>query len=127
MGGAVPKILVVEDNPDQRRILSTILYYNGFDPIEAATGRDAVNAASEVSPDLILMDLKLPDMTGFLAAEIIQSGMGNKRVPVICVTGLDITPAKAKQRGCVDLLLKPVLPEDLIRAVHRVLSAPPAA
>lgn len=121
----MPKILIVDDNPDERRIFRTILYYNGFDTVEAGTGQEAVRVANESRPDLILMDVKLPDMTGFLAVEIIQSALDQKDVPVICVTGLDLTPEQARERGCTDLLIKPVLPEELVRSVHRLLPLPP--
>lgn len=122
----VPRILVVDDHPDERRILATVLYYNGYDVVEAASGREAVVAAAEARPDLILMDLRLPDMTGFLAAEIIRTGLGFIDIPVICVTGMDVPVERARERGCADVLYKPVYPEDLVRAVHRQLPmAPP--
>jgi two-component system OmpR family response regulator len=122
----VERILVVDDNPDERRIFGTVLYYNGYEVLEAGTGMDAVAAARDAAPQLILMDVKLPDMTGFLAAEIINTGL-NLDLPVICVTGLDITEAHARERGCVDLLIKPVSSEDLVRSVRRVLDTKPNA
>jgi CheY-like chemotaxis protein len=122
----VAKILIVDDNPDERRIFATALYYNGFETVEAAAGMEAITIAREALPDLILMDIKLPDMNGFLAAEIIRANASNSSVPIVCLTGLDISPEAARERGCTELLIKPVEPKDLVNAVHRNLVHPPA-
>ena len=121
------KILIVDDNPDERRIIATALYYNGFETVEAAAGMEAITLARESLPDLILMDIKLPDMNGFLAAEIIRANAASSAVPILCITGLDITSEAARERGCTELLVKPVEPRDLVIAVHRNLVHPPAA
>ena len=121
------KILIVDDNPDERRIFATALYYNGFETVEAAAGMEAIAIARDEQPDLILMDVKLPDMNGFLAAEIIRAEATSRTVPVVCLTGLDITPEAARERGCTELLIKPVEPKDLVTAVHRNLVHPPMA
>jgi CheY-like chemotaxis protein len=122
----VAKILIVDDNPDERRIMATALYYNGFETIEAAAGMEAVSLAREAQPDLILMDIRLPDMNGFLAAEIIHAEASPATVPIVFVTGLDITPEAARERGCSELLIKPVEPREVVNAVHRNLVHPPA-
>jgi CheY-like chemotaxis protein len=123
----VAKILIVDDNPDERRIMATALYYNGFETVEAAAGMEAVSLAREAQPDLILMDIKLPDMNGFLAAEIIHAEASPRTVPIVCLTGLDISPEAARERGCTELLTKPIEPREVVNAVHRNLVQPPAA
>ncbi|MGQ0562068.1 MAG: response regulator [Gemmatimonadota bacterium] len=119
-------VLIVDDNPDERRIVATTLYYNGFDTLEAGRGADGISAARESLPDLILLDIKLPDMSGLLVAEIIRAHPDLRPIPVVCITGLDITQETVRAKGCVDLLIKPVLPHELVAAVHRNLAAPPA-
>lgn len=120
------RVLIVDDNPDERKIFATTLYHNGYEPVEAATGMDAISAAKLQCPDLILMDVKLPDMHGFLAAEIIRSIPGLEGVPVICTTGMDMSVDEARRRGFADFLQKPFPPQDLIAAVRRNLLKPPA-
>lgn len=69
---------------------------------------------------------KLPDMNGFLATEIIRALPGLEEIPVICVTGLDISVDSARGRGCTDLLKKPFPPQDLIAVVRRNMLIPPS-
>ncbi|MGQ0815311.1 MAG: response regulator [Gemmatimonadota bacterium] len=119
------KVLVVDDNADERRIFTTTLYYNGFDVSEAASGSEAIAVARTFVPDVIVMDIKLPDMNGFIATDIIRAILELDEVPVICITGLDLTAGEARARGCVELLTKPVEPHVLVSAVRRNLAAPP--
>lgn len=116
-------VLIVEDNDDERRIFSAAFYFNGFEVLEAGTGIDAVNSARERRPDLIVCDIRLPDMNGFLAAELIRSNPGYEKIPVICVTGMDVPAYIANNKGCDLLLRKPVSPHELINAANR-LSGP---
>jgi CheY-like chemotaxis protein len=118
------KILIVEDNSDERRILATTLYYNGFETEEAGNGIEAIRAVKIGPPDLIIMDVKLPDMNGFLATEIIRAVPGCEKTPVVCVTGMDIPLDIARERGCSDLLIKPVTPEGLVNSIRRLLPTP---
>ena len=115
------KVLIVDDNADERRIFATALYYNGFDVAEAGSGTEAIKAARESVPDVIIMDIRLPDMNGFIATEIIRAALDLERVPVICVTGLDLSGIDARERGCADLLIKPVEPHVLVAAIRRNL------
>ena len=115
------KILVVDDEFEVRRLFAKWLEGAGYTVVEAATGGEAVNAASAVRPDLILMDVKLPDITGFVATEHIRALPGYRALPVICITGLDMRVDVAHEGGCTDLLLKPVEREALLAAVGRHL------
>ena len=115
------RILIVDDNPDERRIIATTLYYNGFETTEASSGMEAITSVKDDVPDLIIMDVKLPDMNGFLAAEIIRAVPGCEMTPVLCVTAMDLPVDIARDRGCSDLLIKPVLPEALVTSIHRLL------
>jgi PleD family two-component response regulator len=63
------KILVVDDNPDERRIYSALLYYNGFDVLEASSGDEAISLARADKPDVVLVDYMMPVMSGLMVAE----------------------------------------------------------
>ena len=79
-------ILVVEDQEDNRRILRDLLGNAGFELIEAESGEDALSAVMTRRPDLILMDIQLPQMDGYEATRRIKSNPEMKDVPVIAVT-----------------------------------------
>lgn len=79
------RILVVEDNPKNLKLVRDVLTYSGYEVIEAATGEDGVRLARESSPDLILMDLQLPGIDGAEALRQIRAAEDNQ-VPVVAVT-----------------------------------------
>ena len=80
------RILVVEDNPKNLKLVRDVLTYCGYEVIEATTGEDGVRLAGEVEPDLILMDLQLPGIDGAEALRRIRVGDANPHVPVVAVT-----------------------------------------
>jgi two-component system cell cycle response regulator DivK len=80
------KILVVEDNPKNLKLVRDVLVYSGYEVVEATSGEDGVRLAEETSPDLILMDLQLPGIDGAEALRQIRSGATNPDVPVVAVT-----------------------------------------
>jgi two-component system cell cycle response regulator DivK len=78
------RILVVEDNPKNLKLVRDVLTYAGFEVIEATSGEDGVRLAAESVPDLILMDLQLPGIDGAEALRQIRAG--ERQVPVVAVT-----------------------------------------
>jgi len=96
-------ILVVEDQEDNRRILRDLLGNAGFELIEAESGEDALSAIMTRRPDLILMDIQLPQMDGYEATRRIKSNPEMKEVPVIAVTSYALAgdDAKARAVGCI--------------------------
>jgi two-component system cell cycle response regulator DivK len=85
------KILVVEDNPKNLKLVRDVLVYSGYEVVEATSGEDGVRLAEETSPDLILMDLQLPGIDGTEALRQIRSSEHNPRVPVVAVTAFAMT------------------------------------
>jgi two-component system cell cycle response regulator DivK len=85
------KILVVEDNPKNLKLVRDVLVYSGYEVVEATSGEDGVRLAEETSPDLILMDLQLPGIDGTEALRQIRSSEHNPGVPVVAVTAFAMT------------------------------------
>ncbi|MEO8653030.1 MAG: response regulator [Ramlibacter sp.] len=80
------KILIVEDNDKNMKLVRDILQHKGHSTLEAVTGGDGVRMAIEHRPDLILMDIQLPDIDGFRALELIREQPSLKATPVLAVT-----------------------------------------
>ena len=113
------RILVVEDQDDARAILVTILRrLCGYETIEAANGTEAVKKAASEEPDLILMDLDLPDISGIDAARAIKGNPKIAHIPIIAQTAWSSRQWKSKvlKIGMADYLEKPVSIE-LMRAI----------
>ena len=80
------KVLVVEDNPMNQILAREILTANGYDVVEASTGSDAIKKVMAERPDIILMDLNLPEMDGITATRILKSDDNHRNIPVIALT-----------------------------------------
>ncbi len=113
------KILVVDDMPDNRELFLQYLE-DDYTVVEAMDGREAVAMAVEHIPDLILMDLSLPVMTGWEATQHIKANATTKRIPVIALTAHAMTGdrEKAIAAGCDDYLTKPIVAADLLLKVR---------
>lgn len=109
------KILVVEDNPKNLKLVRDVLVYSGYDVIEATSGEDGVRLAEETSPDLILMDLQLPGIDGAEALRQIRSRDFNSRIPVVAVTAFAMADdrARAFASGFDGYVEKPISPRAL--------------
>jgi CheY-like chemotaxis protein len=118
-----PLILVVDDYADNREMYSTFLRFHGLEVTEAANGTEALSAAFERPPDVIVMDLSLPGVDGWQATRLLKADNRTKDIPVIAVTGHALAGAseEAKQAGCDRFLTKPCLPEDLLREIKQML------
>jgi CheY-like chemotaxis protein len=114
-------VLVVDDEEPIRNLIARWLKLDGFIVFEAPNGGAAVDVARKSLVHLIVMDVKLPDMTGFEAVGRIRALSGYAAIPVVCLTGLEMPIDVAHEAGCSDLLLKPVDRQTLINAVQRGL------
>jgi two-component system cell cycle response regulator DivK len=125
------RILVVDDNEDNRQILIDLLSGAGYEVIEAVTGLDAVTIATREVPDLVLMDIQLPGIDGHEATRRIKSQPALARIPVIAVTSYALAgdDRKAAEAGCDDYVTKPYSPRALLAKVRVILGdvPPPAA
>ena len=118
------RILVVEDQADNRRILRDLLVNAGYELIEAESGEEALTAVTERRPDLILMDIQLPVMDGYEATRRIRSNPELKSVPIIAVTSYALVgdEAKALAAGCSAYVTKPFSPRALLAKVQEHLT-----
>jgi CheY-like chemotaxis protein len=113
-------ILIVEDDGDLRRMFRTALTIVGFSVIEATDGPAALHFIHTDPPHLIVLDLGLPTVSGFMVLEEIAAHANTKHIPVVIVTGSTM-PLDHLDVPCV--LRKPVDPEKLISVVHQCLQA----
>lgn len=112
------KILIVEDHDDSRNFLKLCLMQEGYEIIEAVTGRQAVEVAESEFPNLILMDIDLPLMNGLTATRLIRANPNLSQTPIIAVTASAIRNFEvALEAGCNSALGKPVEQDDLLKMV----------
>ncbi|MDM8523344.1 response regulator [Desulfococcaceae bacterium HSG8] len=117
------KILVVEDSPTTRKVISITLGQKGYEIIEARDGLEALSRLNEESPDLILLDIILPKMDGYKILSIIKDNDLFKDIPVIMLTSKDgvLSKWKGKRAGATAYLTKPFKPENLVQAIEKYL------
>ncbi len=123
---ARPKILVVEDEEDSRLILKWLLEQNGYEIIEAADGRLAVEVALTRKPDLILMDISLPKIDGLQAIHEIRAALPDRSATIIVMSAYDKheTRAQSLAAGGDDYLSKPLDLEQLEAMIKKYLPLP---
>jgi two-component system cell cycle response regulator DivK len=124
-GDAMTLVLIVEDNPINRDVLSRRLERRGFSVRFAEDGPSGVSAAAEYMPDLILMDIGLgPDMDGCEATKLIRAQPKTAHIPIIALTAsaFESDREKALAAGCIDFDTKPV---DLPRLLSKIALALP--
>ncbi|HEY6829861.1 MAG TPA: response regulator [Gemmatimonadaceae bacterium] len=116
-------VLLVEDNEDNRFIYATALRYTGYEVIEAVSGRQGIERAREQRPDLILMDISIPDVDGWEATIVLKADPLTRAIPIIAVTAhvLPGDERRSLEAGCDGYLAKPVAPAALIAEVDRRL------
>lgn len=113
-------ILVADDEADNRSIMVAALSASGYRVCEARDGAEAVAAALRESPDLILLDMAMPVMSGWEAIRRIKAMPQTRDIPVFAFTAfaLDGDELKAKEAGCDDYVSKPCVPKDVVRKIR---------
>jgi two-component system cell cycle response regulator len=119
----VETIMIVDDETGNRELLEAILTEAGYQVVEAATGAEALAQATAAPPDLILLDLMMPGMSGFEVCQRLKQESTTGAVPIIVVTALGQVKTKeqALMSGADDFVTKPVEPEDLRARVAAML------
>jgi len=118
------RILVVEDQEDNRQIIRDLLSATDYEIIEVVNGEQALAAVAKQRPDLILMDIQLPIMDGYEATRRIKADSALRSIPVIAITSYALSgeDQKARAAGCDDYVPKPYSPRLLLTKIRQYLS-----
>jgi two-component system cell cycle response regulator DivK len=118
------RILVVEDQPDNRQIIRDMLAPTDYEITEAEDGEQALEAIAKQRPDLILMDIQLPTIDGYTATRKIKADPTLRSIPIIAVTSYALSgeEKKAREAGCDDYVPKPFSPRQLLAKIRQYLS-----
>ena len=117
-------ILYVEDNPDNRMLVRRILTAENYKLLEATNAVQAINLLETTTPDLILMDINMPDMDGYTLTTRIRSMAGLERIPILALTANVMRGDKEKtlEAGCDGYIQKPLDVDQLIREIEKFLA-----
>ena len=117
-------ILYVEDNPDNRLLVKRILMAEDYKLLEATNAAQAINLLETTTPDLILMDINMPDMDGYTLTSRIRSMPGLARVPILALTANVMRGDKEKtlEAGCDGYIQKPLDVDQLVREIEKFLA-----
>lgn len=117
------KILIAEDERDIRELISFTLTFAGHEIIQASNGAEAVELAPKIMPDLIMMDVRMPRMTGYEACRAIKQMDEVKHIPVVFLSakGQDDEVTDAMEAGAMDYITKPFSPTELSEKVATLL------
>jgi len=121
------RILVVEDDPDNRRIVVKVLAVDGYTTLEAADGESAFALARREHPDAILMDLAMPGVDGWEAARRLKADPATADIPIVALTAFALRgdEDRAREAGCDAYLAKPCRPQAIRDVVGRLLQRRP--
>jgi two-component system alkaline phosphatase synthesis response regulator PhoP len=121
----MPKILVAEDEPDIRELLAFTLKYGGFDVVTAANGLEAVEQAKDSKPDMILLDVRMPRMTGYEACKVLKEKPETAGIPIVFLSakGQEAEVDRGIEAGAIDYILKPFAPDTLITHIKKLLDS----
>jgi len=119
------KILVVDDSPTMLSGTSKILESAGHDVIHAINGKEGIEKAASGCPDLILMDVVMPDLNGFQATRTITTAQNTKHIPVIMLSTKDQETDKvwAQRQGASDYIIKPPNSKELLSKIDGLLQS----
>jgi DNA-binding response OmpR family regulator len=118
------KILIVEDDPDARKVLSLILKLDGFEVVTAHDGAEAVRLMTAEPPGAVLLDVMMPGLDGYEVCRWIRANPGTAHVPVIMLSGKNDPDslAQGKAAGADEYLAKPIKPSTLTKQIHAIIT-----
>jgi two-component system cell cycle response regulator DivK len=120
-GAPAKKVLIVEDNALNLKLLNDLLEYRGYRILSTASGEAALELAEREMPDLVLMDIQLPDVSGIEATRRLKANPKTMRIPVVAVTAFAMSGDQAKilAAGCDEYVPKPFKVAELLEIVDR--------
>lgn len=118
------KILIAEDERDIRDLITYTLHFAGYEVVSAGDGEEAVQLALKEMPDLVLLDVRMPRMTGYEACKAIKADEKTKGIPVVFLSakGQEAEIQAGIQAGAVEYMVKPFSPDQLTARVQVVLA-----
>ena len=118
-----PKIMIVDDEPDVVTMIENALKSDGFIVVRAYDGIEALDLVSIENPDLILLDIMMPMMSGYEVCEQIKANPQTQHIPIVCITSAHASDALAQSQraGAATLITKPFLPAELLAQIRRHL------
>ncbi len=118
------RILIAEDERDIRELITFTLEFGGFQVIAAANGQEAVELARQHRPDLIILDVRMPKMTGYEACRILKSQEETRSIPVVFLSakGQEAEIRQGMEAGADAYIIKPFAPDELLQQVQAILS-----
>jgi twitching motility two-component system response regulator PilH len=116
-------VMIVDDSPTEVYVMKTALERHGFETVSAASGSECITLAREMHPDLILMDVVMPDVNGFQATRALTRDPSTQSIPVVMVTtkSQETDRIWGLRQGAVDYLVKPVTASDLVAKAEEIL------
>jgi len=118
------RILIAEDEPDIRELVAFVLRFAGHEVTATSNGEDALQQATLIIPDIIIMDVRMPRMTGYEACRAMKKDMALKDIPVVFLSakGQDSEIQTGLEVGAEEYLLKPFAPDQLTERVRAILA-----
>jgi DNA-binding response OmpR family regulator len=118
------RILIAEDEPDIRELVAFTLRFAGHEVTTTANGEEALQQASQIVPDIIIMDVRMPKMTGYDACRAMKADLVLKDIPVVFLSakGQDSEIQTGLDAGAEEYLLKPFAPDQLVERVKNILA-----
>ena len=117
------RILIAEDEPDIRELVAFTLRFAGHEVFATSNGEEALQQANQVIPDVMLMDVRMPKMTGYDACRAMKNDPDLKDIPVVFLSakGQDAEIQTGLDAGAEEYLLKPFAPDQLVERVRAIL------
>jgi DNA-binding response OmpR family regulator len=118
-----PEIMVVDDDPDTSSVLVRYIHREGFITIEATSGAECLRLVKDHSPDVIVLDLMMPEMDGFAVCRVLRADPDNAEIPIILLTARDDVDTRAEgiEIGVSEFVAKPVVRSELMERIRAQL------
>jgi twitching motility two-component system response regulator PilG len=123
----IPRVLVVDDSRVVRKVVELTLWRERIEVVSATDGLGALAAISDTQPDLMLLDVQLPQMDGYQVCHVVRRHQDYRHLPIVLLSGNDslVDRVRGKLAGSTDYLSKPFDPAELVWTVKRYLTTPP--
>jgi CheY-like chemotaxis protein len=118
------KILIAEDERDIRDLVIFTLQFSGYEVVSAANGEEAIDVTRREQPDLILMDVRMPRMTGYEACRVLKKEEPTQHIPIVFLSakGQEKEVQSGLEAGATDYILKPFSPAHLTQRIDEILA-----